>query len=105
MRINTIESMGLRVWPPKGIFSQLISNKAVLRGVKIIVATNLLRVDVDHNMIPDLGIIVMEKGDRESLYHKLKENIGRSLAEIGELDIDFEHDQKEEGPIRATMGR
>lgn len=99
-----MESMGLRVWPPKWVFSQLISDKAVLRGVKIIVATNLLRVDVEHNMIPDLGIILVEQGNRESLYQKLKENIGRSLAEIGELEIDFEHGQEEEEPIRATMG-
>jgi hypothetical protein len=105
MRINTIESRGLRVWPPKGVFSQSINDKAVLTGVKIIVATNFLRVDFEHNMIPDLGMIVMEMGDLKSLYRKLKENIGRSLAEIGELDIDFEHDQEEEGLIRATMGR
>ena len=104
MRINTIESMGLRVWPPKGVFSQLISDKAVLRGVKIIVATNLLRVDVEHNMIPDFGLILVEKGCRESIYQKLKENIGRSLADIGELELDFEPDQEEEGPIRAIMG-
>jgi len=50
-----------------------------------------------------LGIILVEKGDRESLFHKLKENIGRSLADIGELEMDLKHDQEEEGPIRPTV--
>lgn len=104
MRLNTMMCMGLRVWPPKlAISSQSMSDKAVLRDVKVIVATNLLRVDVEHNMIPDLGIILVEKGDRESLFHKLKENIGRSLADIGELEMDLKHDQEDEGPIRPTV--
>ena len=67
MRINAMESMGLRVWPPKLVISsQSHSDKAVLMDVKPIVATNLLRVDVEHNMIPDLGIILVEEGDRKS---------------------------------------
>ncbi len=105
MRINTMMCMGLRVWPPKLLISsQSHSDKAVLMDVKTIVATDLLRVDVEHNMIPDLGIILVEEGDRKSLYLKLKENIGRSLADIGELEIDSKDDQEEEGPLRATMG-
>ena len=105
MRINTMMCLGLRVWPPKLVIcSESLSGKAVLRDVKIIVATDLLRVDVEHNMIPDLGIIAVAKGDRDSLYHKLKENIGRSLADIGELEIDSKADQEEEGPLRAAMG-
>lgn len=95
MRINTMMCMGLRVWPPKLVISsQSLSDKAVLMDVKTIVATNLLRVDVEHNMIPDLGIVSVEMGDRESLYHKLKENIGRSLADIGELEIVSQDDQE-----------
>ena len=108
MRINTMMCMGLRVWPPKLVISnRRIGDKAVLMDVKFIVATNLLRVDVEHNMIPDLGIILVDEGDLESLYHELKENIGRSLADIGELEIDSEHhheEEEEEGPILATMG-
>ena len=105
MRINTMMCLGLRVWPPKlAISNQSLSDKAVLMDVKAIVATNLLRVDVEHNMIPDLGIILVEEGDRKSFFHKLKENIGRSLADIGELEIDTKDDQEEEGPPRATMG-
>jgi hypothetical protein len=105
MQINTLRCMGLRVWPPKLVISsQSMSDIAVLMDVRVIIATDLLRVDVEHNMIPDFGIILVEKGDRESLYHKLKENIGRSLADIGELEMDFKHDQEEEGPIRAIMG-
>jgi hypothetical protein len=87
-------------------------DKAVLKDVKVIVATSLLRVDVEHNMIPELGIIFVEKGDLESLFHILKENIGRSLADIGELEMDFNQDQEEEqeggqeeeGLIQPTMG-
>lgn len=103
MRINTMMCLGLRVWPPKLVIcNQSLSGRAILRDVKIIVATDLLRVDVEHNMIPDLGIIAVAKGDREPLFHKLKENIGRSLADIGELEIDSQDDQAEEGPLQAT---
>ncbi len=95
MRINTMMCMGLRVWPPKWmISSQAVSEKAVLKDVKIIVATDLLRIDVEHNMIPSLGIILVEKEVRESLYQRLKENIGRSLVEIGDLEIDSQLDQE-----------
>lgn len=106
MRINTMMCMGLRVWPPKLVISsQSLSDKAVLMDVKTIVATDLLRIDVEHNMIPDLGLVLVEKGDRESFFLKLKENIGRSLADIGELEIDSKPEQEEEeGPIRATAG-
>ena len=105
MRINKMMCMGLQVWPPKLVISsQSMSDIAVLMDVRIITATDLLRVDVEHNMIPDFGLILVEKGYRESIYRKLKESIGRSLADIGELEMDFEHDQEEEGPIRAIMG-
>ena len=105
MRINTMTCMGLQVWPPKLVISsQSMSDIAVLMDVRLITATDLLRVDVEHNMIPDFGLILVEKGCREAIYQKLKENIGRSLADIGELELDFEPDQEEEGPIRAIMG-
>lgn len=105
MRINTLMCMGLRVWPPQWtISSQSVSDKAVLKGVKFIVATNFLRIDVEHNMIPNFGIILVEKDVRGPLFHRLKENIGRPLAEIGDLEIDYKLDQKEGGPIQPTMG-
>lgn len=95
MRINTLMCMGLRVWPPQWTMSsQSVSDKAVLKDVKLIVATHLLRIDVEHNGIPNLGIIAVDKEVRESIYHRLKENIGRPLAEIGDLEIDHKLDQE-----------
>lgn len=98
MRINTLMCMGLRVWPPQWtISSQSISEKAVVKDVKLIITTNLLRIDIEHNGIPNLGIISVEKEDLALLYHKLKENIGRPLAEIGDLELDPKLDQRRKG--------
>ena len=97
MRINTLMCMWLRVWPPQWtISSQSVSDKAVLKDVKRIITTNLLRIDIEHNGIPNLGILSAEKEVLESLYRKLKENIGRPLAEIGDLEIgpQLEHRRK-----------
>ena len=98
MRINTLMCMGLRVWPPKWTHSsQSISEKAVVKDVKFIITTNLLRIDIEHNGILNLGIISVEKEDLALLYHKLKENIGRPLADIGELELDSNLDRKRKG--------
>lgn len=90
MRIREMTSMGLQTWPPQwlGACKQIIDDSAVLRGVKCILGTNLLRVDVEHNRIPYLGTVTVEAEVREYLYQTLKDNIGRSLGDITELELD-----------------
>jgi len=90
MQIREMVWMGLKAWPPQwSNSSQAINPQAVLMDVKVIVGTDLLRIDVAHNGIPHLGIMFVEKEVRPSLYIKLKENIGRQLAEIADLEIEI----------------
>ncbi len=104
MRINTLMCMGLRVWPPQWTMSsQSVSDQAVLKDVKLIIMTNLLRIDVEQNGVPNLGIISVEKEIIEPLYHKLKENVGRPLAEIGDLEIDHKPDQRRKPIPRQSL--
>ena len=94
MRIREMQWMGGPIWPPQWAdSSHPINETAVLKGVKLIIGTDLCRIDVDHNGIPHLGIMFSDKDLREPLYYKLKENLGRRLAEIADLEIEL--DQRE----------
>jgi predicted NUDIX family phosphoesterase len=91
MRIREIIWMGLKVWPPQWSDpSQEINNETVLQDVKFIVGTDLFRIDVDHDGKAHPGIIFVEKDVRATLYHKLKENIGRKWVEIEDLEIEID---------------
>jgi hypothetical protein len=102
MRIGEMRCMGVQVWPPQWSSSnQAVKQEAILTDVRTIIGTDLLRIDVDHNGIPHLGILLAEKGSRDSLYHKLKENVGIRVAEIPDLEVEV--DQEAAG-LRAVMG-
>ena len=89
MRIREMVWMGLKVWPPQWSNSgQAINPQAVLMDVKVVVGTDLLRIDVAHNGIPHLGLMYVGKEVRKPLYLKMKENIGKQLAEIADLEIE-----------------
>jgi hypothetical protein len=102
MRIGEMRCMGVHVWPPQWSSSnQAVKKEAVLTDVRPIIGTDLIRIDVDHNGIPHLGILLAEKGSRDTLYHKLKENVGIRVAEIPELEIEI---NQEANDLRAVMG-
>jgi len=90
MRVREIKYMGRQVWPPKWSNSHPeINEKGVLKGVKLIFGTDLLRIDVEHNWIPYLAIILVEKEVLKAFYRKLKHNVGKQLAEIADLEIEI----------------
>ena len=89
MRIKEMTCMGVQVWPPQwSNSSPEINEKGILKDVRAVLGTDLIRIDVEHNWIPYLGIILVEKEVRKSLYHKLKQNVGKQLAEIADLKIE-----------------
>ena len=102
MRIREMSWMGLKVWPPQwSDSSQEINNEAVLQDVEFIVGTDLFRIDVGHDGKAHPGIIFVEKDVRAIFYSTLKENIGRKLVEIGDLEIEID---QEVADARAEMG-
>ena len=87
MRIREMRLEGLYIWPPQWAWRQL-PDKGVLNNVKVITRTGLLRIDVYYKGEPLMGIILAENKDLESLHTKLKENIGKCLSEVGDLEMD-----------------
>jgi hypothetical protein len=53
-------------------------------------AMQLITISVNHCNNNRKGVILLDDPKHlKILYHKLKDNIGRSLREIGDFDIDF----------------
>ncbi len=89
MRIREITRMGTPVWPPQwSNSSHSVIQNAVLDDVKLIIGTELVRIDVVHQGIPHLGLMFVDRELRPLLYGKLKENLGRCLTEIADLEIE-----------------
>lgn len=93
MRIRDLQWKGMSMWPPEWGFSdEGAGEDGFLKNVQFrndqtpqcisVVASHL---GDDRN-----GIIILEDTTHlETLCQKLKENIGRPLKEIGDLNIDF----------------
>jgi hypothetical protein len=102
MRIRDLKWEGIPAWPPEWwISDEGAGEEGFLKNVQLrndqtpacisVVATHL---GDDRN-----GIIILEDSlHLETLCHKLKENIGRSLSEIGDLEIDFLLSMPKKGP-------
>jgi hypothetical protein len=89
MRIGEMKSRGLQIWPPRwSDHGQTVNDEAIFKDVKAIIGTDLFRIDIEYRGIPYLGIMPVEREICEILYHKLKENVGRLVAAIAELEIE-----------------
>ncbi len=89
MRLTEMTFMGLPIWPPQwSSSSHRINDRAVLQDVRVIVGTELLRIDIDQNGIPHMGVMFVAKTERPALLQQLKEHLGRSLSEIAAIEIN-----------------
>ena len=93
MRIRDLKWRSLSIWPPEWSFTDQGSGEL---GV-------LARVELRKNLKPEYiyleaehagdtlkGITLLEDSSRLGFfYRKLRENIGKPLVEIGDLDINF----------------
>ena len=93
MRIRDLQWEGIPAWPPQWWFSdEKAGEEGVLKNAQFrydqmpvcisVVATHL---DESRHGI----IILADSAHLEILCQKLKENLGRPLSEIGDLEIDF----------------
>jgi hypothetical protein len=93
MLIKELKWQGIGAWPPQWAdSSHIINENAILSNVRPIVGTDLLRIDVEHNGIPHLGVMFADREVRETLCRRLKENLGRRLAEVADLEIDLDQE-------------
>ena len=105
MRIRDLQWQGMPMWPPEWwISDEGAGEEGFLKNVQLrndqtpacisVVASHLGN---DRN-----GIIILEDPYHlETLCHKLKENIGRPLEEIGNLKIDFFLSIPKKGPKKV----
>lgn len=93
MLIRSLNWRGIPVWPPEWMISdQGLGEEGVLEDVRLRkdLLPGSIGVTVNHLDDNRFGIIMLENlAHLEILYHKLKENLGRALTEIGDIEIDF----------------
>jgi hypothetical protein len=93
MRIRDLEWKGMPAWPPEWwISDEGVGEEGFLKKVQLRYDQRPACISVlaTHRGDDRNGIIILEDPFHlEILHNKLKENIGRPLAEIGDLDIDF----------------
>jgi hypothetical protein len=93
MRIRNLKWREIPMWPPEwSISDHEAGEKGVLEYVQLRndLTPRLISVAADHLGEIRKGIIVLEDPTHlEIVYHKLQENIGRTLTEIGDLEIEL----------------
>jgi hypothetical protein len=102
MRIRDIKWEDVPMWPPQWWTTvQGNDEEGLLEDVYLSKDKMpfCLSVDANHLGAEKRGIIIMDDpAHLYILYLKLKENIGKSLTEIGDLEIDFESYVPRMGP-------
>jgi hypothetical protein len=92
MKIRDLKWRTLPMWPPEWFLSYRGPGEAgVLEDVQYRndVAPELLIIAANYLGESRKGIVMLEESTQlETLFNKLKDNIGKPLTEIGFLDID-----------------
>ena len=105
MRIRDLQWKGIPVWPPEWWTTDLGGGEdGFLETVNIRKDPRLdcIFMVVNHLGAQRRGIILLENlAYLDILCLKLKENIGKSLKEIGDLEIDFSLSMPKKGPKRV----
>lgn len=90
MLIKELRWNGLLIWPPQ--WSQE-SPKAIehglLKNAEILPLTDLIKVDAVFAGITISGLIFSNEEYQGSLFRKLKENIGKPLEEVGNIEVYY----------------
>ena len=85
-----MEWNGLLIWPPH--WTEEIPDLVacgILKSVEILPLTDLIKIDAIYEGTILSGLIISREEYQGSLYRKLKENIGKPLEEIGDLEVKF----------------
>lgn len=93
MKIRDLEWRGLPMWPPEWSMSDhQIGEEGVLEDVQLRQELSARIISIEANHLGDCrkGIMILEDPVQlELVFEKLRENLGRPLTEIGNLEIDF----------------
>ena len=96
MKLRHLQWQGFSFWPPQWIGSPgekgilTYGEEGVLKDVELIEGTDIIRVDAEYGGTTCSGLLYLDNpGNFLRLQHLLRENIGKTLAEIGNLEVDF----------------
>lgn len=105
MRIRDLKWKGLPAWPPEWWFSdEEAGEEGFLKNVEFRYDQNpqCISVVATHLGNDRRGIIILENPlHLETLCHKLQENIGKSVKDIGDFNIDFFLSIPKKGPEKV----
>jgi hypothetical protein len=107
MQIRCLTWKGVSMWPPEWWISDHgAGEEGFLAEVQFRKhrTPECIYVAVNHRGEIRKGIIVLEDpAHLDILYRKLKENLGRPLTEIGDLEIDLSSPLLKHGPKRVQL--
>ncbi len=97
------------MWPPEWMIAdEGVGEEGVLEDVqfRIDAKPGLISVEVNHLGDSRQGIIILEDlAHLKVLYYKLRENIGKPLSEVGDLEIDLSLSPQKRGQKQARPKR
>jgi len=90
MLIKEMRWNGLLIWPPHWTEeSPKVMEHGLLKSVAILPLTDLIKIDAAYAGAIVSGLIFSNEEYRGSLYCKLKENIGKPLEEVANMEVYF----------------
>lgn len=90
MLIKELRWKGLLIWPPQWAEECPKMNKhGLIKSVEILPLTDLIRIDASYAGTINTGLILSSEEYLSSLYAKLKENIGKPLEEVANMEVNF----------------
>ena len=103
MLINQLRWRGIPIWPP--LWSEenhsISEQHGLIKNVEMLPINRLIRIDATCSGICISGLILAGDAYLSSLYRKLKENIGKPLVEVGNMEIEIsEHPDPASSPGR-----
>jgi hypothetical protein len=88
MIIKELRWNGLLIWPPHWTEEiPKVIEHGLLKNVEILPLTDLIKIDAAYAGTIISGLIFSREEYQGSLYRKLKENIGKPLEEVGNIEV------------------
>ena len=90
MLIKELTWNGLLIWPPNWTEeSPKVMEHGLFKNVVILPLTDLIKIDAAYGGNTISGLIFSNEEYQGSLYRKLKDNIGKPLEEVGNMEVYF----------------
>jgi hypothetical protein len=90
MLIRNLEWNGLLIWPPHWTEEiPTITERGILTNVEILPLTDLIKIDAAYAGMSLSGLIFSREEYQGSLYRTLKENIGKPLEEVANIEVNY----------------